>query len=282
MAIRAWQCGRFALSLDRPLVMGVLNITPDSFSDGGTHATAESAIEWGLQLVGDGAAIVDIGGESTRPGAAPVSRDDEVGRVVPVLRALADAPVPLSIDTRHAEVARAALDAGAAILNDVSGFRDPAMVATLAASDAGAVVMHMLGEPGTMQDAPRYDDVVGEVADYLGTQASMLVDAGVAPERIAIDPGIGFGKTLDHNLELLARLDELVSLGYPVVVGVSRKRFIGTITGVEVPAERLAGSLGATLAAVARGVDVVRVHDVAETVQALAVWGAIEAARAAD
>jgi dihydropteroate synthase len=275
--MKTWQCGRFALALDRPLVMGVLNVTPDSFSDGGAHPDPQSAIEWGLQLVSDGAAIVDVGGESTRPGAASVSAEEEVGRVVSVLRALADAPVPLSIDTRHAEVARAALQAGASILNDVSGFRDPEMIATLAGSDAGAVVMHMLGEPGTMQDAPRYEDVVAEVADYLATQAAVLVDAGVAPDRIAIDPGIGFGKTLEHNLELLARLDQLAALGYPLVVGVSRKRFIGTLTGVDVPAARLAGSLGAALVAVARGAEVVRAHDVAETVRALAVWSAIEA-----
>ncbi len=276
--MKMWQCGRFTLALDHPLVMGVLNVTPDSFSDGGIHPDAPSAIEWGLQLVSDGAAIVDVGGESTRPGAAPVSTDEEAGRVVPVLRALADTSVALSIDTRHPEVARVALEAGASILNDVSGFGDPEMVATLAASDAGAVVMHMLGEPGTMQDAPHYDDVVAEVAEYLAAQASALVDAGVAPERIAIDPGIGFGKTLEHNLELLARLDELAALGYPVAIGVSRKRFIGMVTGIEVPAERLAGSLGASLAAVARGARVVRAHDVAETVQALAVWSAIQGA----
>jgi dihydropteroate synthase len=276
--VRAWQCGRFHIALDRPLVMGVLNVTPDSFSDGGRFLTAENAIDWGSRLVADGAAILDIGGESTRPGSAEVTLAEEIGRVVPVLRGLAEAPVPLSIDTRHADVARAALGAGASIINDVSGFRDPDMVATLAESGAGALVMHMLGEPGTMQDAPRYDDVVSEVADYLGRQASLLVDAGVAPERIAIDPGIGFGKTVEHNLELLARLDEIAALGFPVVVGVSRKRFIGALTGVEVPAERLAGSLGAALAAIDRGAHVVRVHDVASHVEALSVWSAIRGA----
>ncbi len=272
---RIWQCGRFTLSLDRPLVMGVRNVTPDSFSDGGTHVTTAAATDWGRRLVADGAALVDVGGESTRPGAPELPLAEEIARVVPVLRGLADSPVPLSVDTRHAAVAREALEAGASVVNDVSGFRDSEMVGVLAASDAGAVVMHMRGEPATMQEEPTYDDVVAEVAEYLGTQAAALVDAGVAPMRVAVDPGIGFGKTLDHNLELLARLDEIAALGYPVVVGVSRKRFVGTVTGVEVPAERVAGSLGAALAAVSRGADIVRVHDVAETMQALSVWTAV-------
>ena len=278
MAIHAWQCGRFTLALDRPLVMGVLNVTPDSFSDGGAHANTGSAVAWANRLIADGAAIVDVGGESTRPGAVDITVVEESDRVVPVLRELAGAPVPLSIDTRHPEVAQSALAVGASIVNDVSGFRDPDMVAALAESDAGAVVMHMLGEPSTMQQAPHYDDVVAEVAEFLGQQASALVDAGVSPERIAIDPGIGFGKTLEHNLELIARLDELAALGFPLVVGVSRKRFIGTVTGVEVPADRVAGSVGAAVAAVERGAHVVRAHDVLEHVQALAVWSAIAAA----
>ena len=200
---------------------------------------------------------------------------------MPVIRELADTAVPISVDTRHPEVARAALGVGASILNDVSGFRDPGMVQALAESDAGAVVMHMLGDPSTMQQDPRYDDVVTEVAEYLGSQASLLVDAGVAPERIAIDPGIGFGKSVEHNLELIARLDELVALGYPVVIGVSRKRFIGALTGIEVPAERGAGSLAAASAAVERGAQVIRAHDVAAHVQALAVVAAIMAATTA-
>jgi dihydropteroate synthase len=257
--------------------MGVVNVTPDSFSDGGAHDTAEAAIMWGMRLIGDGAAILDVGGESTRPGAAEITVAEEAGRVLPVFRALAKMPVPLSVDTRHPDVAGLCLDAGASIVNDVSGFRDPGMVAFLVESDAGAVVMHMLGEPATMQDAPHYDDVVAEVVGFLGKRAAELVDAGVAPERIAVDPGIGFGKTLEHNLELLARLDEIAVLGYPVVIGASRKRFIGALTGVEVPAERVAGSLGAALAAAERGAAVIRAHDVAETVQALAVWSAISA-----
>ncbi len=276
--MRVWQCGRFTLGLDRPLVMGIVNVTPDSFSDGGTHATADSAIAWAEKLVADGAAIVDIGGESTRPGSAPVTPAEETARVLPVFERLAALPVPLSVDTRHAEVAAAALKAGASIVNDVSGFRDRSMVEVLGESEAGAVVMHMLGEPGTMQDEPQYDDVVAEIAEYLSTQAAMLVDAGVAPQRIAVDPGIGFGKTVEHNLELLARLDEIVALGYPVVIGVSRKRFVGVLTGVEIPAQRLAGSISAAVAAVGRGADIVRAHDVDQTVQALAVAAAIDAA----
>ncbi len=278
MSARMWNCGSFVLALDRPLVMGIVNVTPDSFSDGGAHADADSAIAWGRALAEQGAAILDVGGESTRPGSAPVDVAEELERVIPVISALATLPVPVSIDTRRAPVARAAIETGATIVNDVSGFRDPEMVAVVAESNAGVVVMHMLGEPGTMQDDPRYEDVVSEVVDYLAGQAASLVDAGVAPERIAVDPGIGFGKTLEHNLELLARVDEISELGYPVVVGVSRKRFIGALTGIETPADRLAGSLAAGIAALQAGAHVLRVHDVAETVEAVSVWSAIEAA----
>ena len=199
----------------------------------------------------------------------------QLTRVRPVVGRFAGDPVPVSIDTRHAEVARACVDAGASIINDISGFRDRAMVEVAAGCDAGVVVMHMLGEPGSMQDHPRYDDVVVEVGGYLLAQATVLEAAGVARERIAIDPGFGFGKTLSHNLELLERLPEIAELGYPVVVGLSRKRFLGEITGVDEPAERLGGSIAAALWAAAHGASIVRVHDVAPTVQALAVAGAI-------
>jgi dihydropteroate synthase len=272
-----WRCGRFALTLTRPLVMGILNITPDSFSDGGRFADAEGAIAAGRAMIAGGADILDVGGESTRPGAAHVTTAEELERVLPVVAALAeDGRVPVSIDTRHAVVASACVAAGAAILNDVSGFRDPAMVALVAGCEAGCVVMHMCGEPGTMQNAPSYDDVVAEVGAYLAAQAALLAAAGVARDRIAIDPGIGFGKTTDHNLELLTHLPDLAALGYPVVVGASRKRFIGELTGVAEPDERLAGSLAVAVWAVTHGADVVRVHDVEETVRAFRMLNAMK------
>ena len=271
----AWRCGSFELSLASPLVMGILNVTPDSFSDGGHHEDPASAVIWGEKLIAEGAAILDIGGESTRPGSAAVSPAAELARVRPVIGRFAGDPIPISIDTRHAKVAKACVDAGASIINDVSGFRDRAMVEVAAGCDAGVVVMHMLGEPGTMQDNPRYDDVVREVGGYLLAQAVVLEAAGVSRDRIAIDPGFGFGKTLEHNLELLRRLPEIVELGYPVVIGVSRKRFLGGITGVDEPADRIGASVAAALWAVQQGAAVVRVHDVGVTTQALAVTRAI-------
>lgn len=274
---RVWQCGRYPLSLERPLVMGIVNVTPDSFSDGGEHATTDAAVEHGLRLVREGADILDVGGESTRPGSDEVPPDVESARVLPVVERLArEAGVPVSIDTRHAEVAHAALASGASIVNDVAGFRDRAMVEVAAASDAGLAVMHMLGEPKSMQVNPRYDDVVAEVRAFLGHQATALLAAGVAPERICVDPGIGFGKTLDHNLALLRALSELASLGYPVLVGASRKRMIGDLTGEPEPKRRLGGSVAVALWAATHGASVVRVHDVRETKQALTVWGALE------
>ena len=273
---RTWRCGRFGLGLDRPLVMGVLNVTPDSFSDGGSHTDAAAAVSHGIAMLDQGADTIDVGGESTRPGADELETAVELDRVLFVVAELAGgAVVPVSIDTRHAQVARACVEAGASIINDVSGFRDETMVEAAAGCDAGLIVMHMLGDPGTMQDAPRYDDVVAEVAEYLSAQAAMLVERGVARERIALDPGIGFGKTAEHNLEILRRLDEFADLGYPIVVGASRKRFIGEVTGEGVPARRVSGSVAAALWAGECGAAVVRVHDVAETVQALRVWTAI-------
>jgi dihydropteroate synthase len=291
---RVWRCGRFELSLDAgPLVMGILNVTPDSFSDGGrflapldgepAHSDVANvvdiaaAVDAGRAIVEQGASIVDVGGESTRPGAAEVSSREEAARVVPVIGRLTAAfpTLPVSVDTRHADVARAALEAGAAIVNDVAGFRDPAMVELAARTDAGLVVVHMQGEPGHMQDDPHYDDVVGEVSAWLLERAGALEAAGVARERIVLDPGIGFGKTSAHNLELLHRLPELTRLGYPLLIGASRKRFIGEITGGAEPGDRVEGSLAAAMWSAAHGVAVVRVHDVRATVRALAVLGAI-------
>ena len=271
-----WRCGRFEIALDRPLVMGILNVTPDSFSDGAQSEDPIAAAARGERIVAEGAAILDIGGESTRPGSAPVASAEELARVRPVLlRFAVEGAVPVSVDTRRADVAAACVEAGASIINDVSGFRDPAMVEVAVGCNAGVCVMHMLGEPGTMQENPRYDDVVAEVGGYLVAQATMLEAAGVARERIAIDPGIGFGKTLEHNLTLLRATSEFASLGYPLVVGASRKRFIGELSGVEVPAERLGGSVAAALFAAERGASVVRVHDVAPTVEALSILTAL-------
>lgn len=275
MADCAWRCGAQVLDVSRPVVMGVLNVTPDSFSDGGRYADPISAFERGRAMLAEGAAILDVGGESTRPGAASVGAPEQIARVRPILAGLALDGAVVSVDTRNAEVAAACVEAGASIINDVSGFRDPAMVDVAASCEAGLVVMHMLGEPGSMQDAPVYGDVLSEVTLYLERAALRLRDAGVARERIALDPGIGFGKTLEHNLILIAGLERIAALGYPVVVGVSRKRFIGALTGVDEPAERLAGSLAGAVCAAERGASVLRVHDVAPTVQALAVASAV-------
>lgn len=270
--VRTWRCGRFEVTLDRPLVMGILNVTPDSFSDGGRFVRYGDAIAEGLAMISHGAAIIDVGGESTRPGAAEVAPQDEVGRVLPVVEALvAEARAPVSVDTRHADVAVRCVQAGADILNDVDGFRDPWMREVAADSNVGCVVMHMRGDPGTMQRAPHYDDVVAEVGEWLQRQAQALEAAGVERDRICVDPGIGFGKTLEHNLALLRDLPKLAALGYPLLLGVSRKRFIGELSGVTEPAERVAGSVAAAVWCAAHGTDVLRVHDVAETVQALAV-----------
>lgn len=270
-----WRCGKYSLSLETPVVMGILNVTPDSFSDGGDNEDPAAAIAHGERMIAQGAAIIDIGGESTRPGAQSVTPLAENARVRPVVARLSVENVPVSIDTRHHEVASACVEAGASIINDISGFRDPEMVRVAAESDAGVVIMHMLGEPGTMQQAPVYEDVVSEVGGYLLAQAATLEAAGVDAERIAIDPGIGFGKTLEHNLALLKSLPQLAAFGYPVLVGVSRKRFLGDITGVTEPRQRLGSSLAAALESIRLGASIVRVHDVAETVQAIAARGAI-------
>lgn len=265
-----------------PCVMGVLNLTPDSFFDGGGFSSPEAALERMHDMVRQGAAICDIGAESTRPGAVPIELGEELRRLDPLLRLLDDAPapLPLSIDTTKAEVARAALDAGAVLVNDVTAGRgDPRMFSLVAERGVGFCLMHMRGDPPTMQNDPRYDDVVREVGDFLEQRIAAATKAGISEEMIVVDPGIGFGKTLQHNLALLAGLPSLVTrLGRPILVGLSRKGMIGELTGRDTE-HRMAGSLGGALAAVARGASVVRVHDVQETVDALAVWNAIEEAR---
>jgi dihydropteroate synthase len=257
------------------MLMGVVNVTPDSFSDGGLYLDADAAIRHGEELARDGADILDVGGESTRPGAEPVGEAEEVARTEPVVRALAEAGRVVSIDTSKLAVAEAALDAGASIVNDVTALRgDPEIGALCAERDAGLVLMHMQGDPRTMQRNPSYDEVVGDVRAFLAERLDAALAAGVAEERIWLDPGIGFGKSLDHNLELLRRLGELRSLGRPLVVGASRKSFIGRIDGSEVD-ERLGGTIAASILAAAEGADVLRVHDVAEVAQAARVAAAI-------
>ncbi|MDP2712877.1 MAG: dihydropteroate synthase [Solirubrobacteraceae bacterium] len=260
--------------LAEPVVMGVVNVTPDSFSDGGTWLDPGAAIAHGRALVAQGAQILDVGGESTRPGAEPVGEAEELRRVVPVLAGLAGAGARLSIDTSKAAVAAAALDAGATIVNDVTALRgDPRMAALIADRGCTACLMHMLGEPRTMQRDPSYGDVVDDVKAFLSERLADAVAAGIDEDRVWLDPGIGFGKTIDHNLALLARLDEIVALGRPVVVGTSRKSFLGAITGRE-PDERVAGTIASNVLALARGASVFRVHDVAEARDALLVAAA--------
>jgi dihydropteroate synthase len=257
-----------------PVVMGVVNVTPDSFSDGGAWLDPDAAVAHGHDLARQGADILDIGGESTRPGAAPVAAAEELRRVLPVVEGLAGAGPRLSIDTSKAVVAEAALQAGATIVNDVTALRgDPAMAALLAGHDCDVCLMHMLGEPRTMQRDPRYDDVVGEVKAFLFARLEVAVAGGIAEERIWLDPGIGFGKTITHNLELLRRLHELVALGRPLVVGTSRKSFLGTLTG-RGPHERVPATIATNVLALAAGASVFRVHDVAEVHDALRVAAA--------
>ena len=256
--------------------MGVVNVTPDSFSDGGQFLEADAAVEHGLRLTAEGADILDIGGESTRPGADPVGEDEELARVVPVIERLArSGQARLSIDTTKVGVARAALDAGASLVNDVSALRfDPGMAALVAETGAGCCLMHMLGEPRTMQEDPRYDDVVSEVKAFLEERLAFAVAEGIDEERVWLDPGIGFGKTVEHNLELLRRLDEIVAIGRPVVVGTSRKSFLGRLVGGRAEGERLPGTIATNVLALERGASVFRVHDVAQNADALAVAAA--------
>jgi dihydropteroate synthase len=260
--VRIWRLRGFDLTLDRPRIMGVVNVTPDSFSDGGQFLSADAAIEHGLRLVEQGADLIDVGGESTRPGAGAVSVDQELDRVVDVVEALAAAGVLVSIDTSKARVAAGAIEAGAVVINDVTALGDPDMAELAGRHQVGLVLMHMQGSPQTMQTEPRYDDVVGEVSGFLVERAAQAEAAGVGRSSIAIDPGIGFGKTVDHNLLLLRDLGVLADLGYPLVVGTSRKSFLAKVAGRSAPGDRDLASAVSVALAVERGADIVRVHNV--------------------
>jgi dihydropteroate synthase len=265
-------CGPYQFNLDRPLVMGIVNVTPDSFSDGGRFFSSSAAVEHAHQLVEEGADILDVGGESTRPGAQPVGTQEELDRVLPVIEALRG--VPVSIDTWKPEVMRAALAAGAAMVNDVNALLAEGALETVAQTNAGVCLMHKQGTPQTMQQQPHYQDVIAEVSGFLRGRIAAAEVAGIARERIAVDPGFGFGKTLEHNLELLRGLGRLCELGVPVLVGLSRKSMLGAITGREV-GDRVSASVAAAMIAVQRGASIVRVHDVRVTVDALKVWEAV-------
>ena len=273
---KVWQCGRYEFSLERPILMGIVNVTPDSFSDGGQHDQTDAAIAHARKLVAEGANILDIGGESTRPGAAPVALEAELARVMPVLESVRGSGVAVSIDTCKAEVMRVVLAAGADIINDVTGMRSAQARAVVAAHpNCGICVMHMQGEPRTMQQDPKYEDVVRDVHEALLQQAHSLEQLGVARARISLDPGFGFGKTVAQNYQLIAELETIVSSGYPVVFGASRKSMLGAVTGRSVD-QRLAGSIAAALAGVAHGAEVLRVHDVGETRDALIIWQSVK------
>ena len=265
--------GRYRLALDRPLVMGIVNVTPDSFADGGRHAGHDAALAYARQLLEDGADILDLGGESTRPDAAPVAAEEELRRVLPVLEGLVDCGRPVSVDTRKPAVMRAALAAGAAMVNDVEALRAPGALAALVASDAAVCLMHMQGQPDTMQRAPSYGDVVAEVYAFLQDRIAACRAAGIAASRLVVDPGFGFGKSLEHNLALLRGLERFNELGVPILAGLSRKGMLGALTGRPV-GERAHASVAAALAAALRGAAILRVHDVAATVDALKVWRA--------
>ena len=269
------QCGRFKLSLERPLVMGVVNITPDSFSDGGMFADTAQAIAHAQRLIGEGADILDLGGESTRPGAAPVSLEVERRRVLPVLEAVASGGVPVAVDTRKPELMREAIAAGAAMINDVTALSGPGALAAVARAPVAVCLMHMQGDPATMQANPDYRDVVREVRDFLVQRVAVAEAAGIARNRIVVDPGFGFGKTVEHNLALLRSLREFTSLGGALLAGLSRKAMLGRLTGRE-PLERVHASVAAALLAIQNGAHIVRVHDVAATRDALAVWNAVQ------
>ncbi|WP_231408949.1 dihydropteroate synthase [Ralstonia solanacearum] len=271
-----FQCGRFRYARDRrPLIMGILNVTPDSFSDGGEHATRDAALRHAELLMAEGADLIDIGGESSRPGAAPLGLQEELDRVMPIVEALRDCGRPLSIDTYKPEVMRATLDAGADLINDIWGFRRPGAIESVAQGHAGLCLMHMQRDPETMQEAPSYTDLMAEVEGFLQTQAEALLAAGVSAERIALDPGFGFGKTPDHNLIMLNRLERFKRMGLPLLVGLSRKSTLGAVLGGKPPAERVAASVAAALLAAERGAFIVRVHDVRPTAEAIQLWWAM-------
>jgi dihydropteroate synthase len=272
----SWSHRSGSLDLSSPILMGVLNVTPDSFSDGGMYFDLRSAIERAEEMVAEGAQVIDVGGESTRPGALPVDARSEAARVVPVIESLkARFHLPISIDTRRASVARAALAVGADIVNDVSALRDPEMAGVVAAAGAGVVLMHMRGTPESMQVDPAYDDVAAEVAAELHGRLNSAVAAGIEPEYVAVDPGIGFGKTYLHNLELIARLDLLAGLGRPIVLGVSRKAFLGALIGGAPPAQRVVATAAACVIGLLNGARIFRVHDVKPVREALQVAQAI-------
>ncbi len=281
------QCGRYTLAFERPLVMGILNVTPDSFSDGGRYIARDQALSQAERMLRDGADILDIGGESTRPGAPAVSLDEELARVIPVVEALRDAGVPLSVDTYKPEVMRAALAAGADLINDIWGFRRPGAIDAVRDSNCGLCVMHMLGEPQTMQRIHLdYLDVVADVRAFLTERVDALMRAGVAKTRISVDPGFGFGKsTLEHNYALLAHLADTApgvpdgAAPFPILAGMSRKSMLGAVTGRATPQERVAASVAGAVCAAERGASIIRVHDVAETVDALKVWAAVQRRR---
>ena len=279
MTTRIWQAGRFEIGLDKPKIMGIVNLTPDSFSDGGVYSqNAQTALAHAEQLLKEGADILDIGGESTRPGADYVSPEEEWARVEPVLVEVAEWGVPVSLDTRRTVIMEKALALGSVdIINDIAALTDEGAVELLASqADTGICLMHMQGLPENMQINPKYQDVVGEVARYLKARSAECIAAGIAPQRIILDPGFGFGKTLQHNIALMRHLPELMAeTGFPLLIGVSRKSMIGELTGEANAAERVHGSVAAALASVARGAQIVRVHDVKATADALKVWDAL-------
>jgi dihydropteroate synthase len=271
-------CAGRILRLDVPRVVGIVNATPDSFSDGGEHASLEAAVAHGLKLAQEGADVLDVGGESTRPGAEEVAVEEELRRVIPVIERLArETSLPISVDTSKPEVMRAAVDAGAGMVNDVYGLRREGALEAAADLGVPVVLMHMLGEPRSMQDAPAYDDVVADVHRFLAERIFAAEMAGIPKQRVVVDPGFGFGKTLEHNLALLARLERFTDLGVPVLAGLSRKKSIGALTGRQDPRARVHGSVAAHLVAAQRGARLLRVHDVAATVDALKVWNAVAA-----
>jgi dihydropteroate synthase len=271
-------CGKFQFELSRPLVMGIVNVTPDSFSDGGHHASTAAAIAHAVQLIEDGADILDIGGESTRPGAAKVGEQEELDRVLPVIEGLRGISVPISIDTWKPEVMRAALSAGACMVNDVNALQEADALKIVANTDAAVCLMHKQGVPQTMQQQPQYQDVIAEVSAFLRLRMAAAEAAGIARDRIVLDPGFGFGKTLAHNLTLLRELEIFCAWGVPVLAGLSRKSMLGAITGRDVN-ERMASSVVAALLAVQRGAAIVRVHDVRETVDALKILNAVNGSK---
>jgi dihydropteroate synthase len=267
-------CGNFQFDLSRPLVMGIVNVTPDSFSDGGQHFQHDAALAHAQHLIAEGADIIDIGGESTRPGARPVGVQEELDRVLPIIEGLRGAPAPISVDTCKPQVMQAAIAAGAQMVNDINALQDAAAMNAVAAGNVAVCLMHKQGNPQTMQTQPQYQNVVAEIGEFLRGRIAAAEAAGIGRERIAIDPGFGFGKTLAHNLDLLRHLDKLCELGVPVLAGLSRKSMLGALTGREA-GDRVMASVAAALIAVQRGASIVRVHDVRETVDALKIWNAI-------